>query len=250
MIPIRDDQPCSSFAWVNYFIIAANLAVFGYEISLGLHSRALYEFWARHGVVPHNFELAFSGSAQITISGVFLTILTSMFLHGSVLHLLGNVWVLWIFSDNIEDHLGHAIYPLFYVVCGIVASMAQIYANPGSEIPSVGASGAIAGVMGAYLVRYPQARVQLRVIFSYFANVVWVSAWVVLAIWFGLQLLGTAWMQMLFNQGFKNVGGVAYWEHVGGFVLGMVLIKILPGQTEYSHGGWYTKEGKEVLPKR
>jgi membrane associated rhomboid family serine protease len=77
-----------------------------------------------------------------------------------------------------------------------------------------------------------------------------VSAWVVLAIWFGLQLLGTAWMQMLFNQGFNNVGGVAYWEHVGGFVLGMVLIKILPGQTEYSHGGWYTKEGKEVLPKR
>jgi membrane associated rhomboid family serine protease len=92
MIPIRDDQPCSSFAWVNYFIIAANIAVFGYEISLGLHTRALYEFWVRRGVVPHNFELAFSGSAQITISGVFLTILTSMFLHGSVLHLLGNVW--------------------------------------------------------------------------------------------------------------------------------------------------------------
>ena len=250
MIPIRDDQPCTTTPWVNYFIIAANVTVFGYQLSLGLHSRELYEFYARFGAVPHNFELAFAGSGQVTLIGTFLTILTSIFVHGSVLHLLGNVWVLWIFGDNIEDHLGHVIYPIFYLVCGVLASMTHIYANPSSQIPSVGASGAIAGVMGAFLLRYPQARVQLLVMFSYLANVVWVSAWVVLAIWFGTQVLGTVWIQLLFNHGLRTSGGVSYWAHVGGFVTGMILIKVIPGHTQYSHGGWFTKEGKEVLPKQ
>ena len=177
MIPIRDDQPCTTTPWVNYFIIAANVTVFGYQLSLGLHSRELYEFYARFGAVPHNFELAFAGSGQVKLIGTFLTILTSIFVHGSVLHLLGNVWVLWIFGDNIEDHLGHVIYPIFYLVCGVLASMTHIYANPSSQIPSIGASGASAGGMGAFLLRYPQARVQLLVMFSYLANVVWMSAW-------------------------------------------------------------------------
>ena len=250
MIPIRDDQPCTTTPWVNYFIIAANVTVFGYQLSLGLHSRELYEFYARFGAVPHNFELAFAGSGQVTLIGTFLTILTSIFVHGSVLHLLGNVWVLWIFGDNIEDHLGHVIYPIFYLVCGVLASMTHIYANPSSQIPSIGASGAIAGVMGAFLLRYPQARVQLLVMFSYLANVVWVSAWAVLAIWFGMQVLGTVWIQLLFNHGLRTSGGVSYWAHVGGFVTGMILIKVIPGHTQYSHGGWFTKEGKEVLPKQ
>jgi len=250
MIPIRDDQPCTTTPWVNYFIIAANVTVFGYQLSLGLHSRELYEFYARFGAVPHNFELAFAGSGQVTLIGTFLTILTSIFVHGSVLHLLGNVWVLWIFGDNIEDHLGHVIYPIFYLVCGVLASMTHIYANPSSQVPSIGASGAIAGVMGAFLLRYPQARVQLLVMFSYLANVVWVSAWAVLAIWFGMQVLGTVWIQLLFNHGLRTSGGVSYWAHVGGFVTGMILIKVIPGHTQYSHGGWFTKEGKEVLPKQ
>ncbi len=250
MLPIRDDQPCTTTPWVNYFIIAANVTVFGYQLSLGLHSRELYEFYARFGAVPHNFELAFAGSGQVTLIGAFLTILTSMFVHGSVLHLLGNVWVLWIFGDNIEDHLGHVIYPIFYLVCGVLASMTHIYANPSSQVPSIGASGAIAGVMGAFLLRYPQARVQLLVMFSYLANVVWVSAWAVLAIWFGMQVLGTVWIQLLFNHGLRTSGGVSYWAHVGGFVTGMILIKVIPGHTQYSHGGWFTKEGKEVLPKQ
>ncbi len=250
MLPIRDDQPCTTTPWVNYFIIAANVTVFGYQLSLGLHSRELYEFYARFGAVPHNFELAFAGSGQVTLIGAFLTILTSMFVHGSVLHLLGNVWVLWIFGDNIEDHLGHVIYPIFYLVCGVLASMTHICANPSSQVPSIGASGAIAGVMGAFLLRYPQARVQLLVMFSYLANVVWVSAWAVLAIWFGMQVLGTVWIQLLFNHGLRTSGGVSYWAHVGGFVTGMILIKVIPGHTQYSHGGWFTKEGKEVLPKQ
>jgi len=250
MLPIRDDQPCTTTPWVNYFIIAANVTVFGYQLSLGLHSRELYEFYARFGAVPHNFELAFAGSGQVTLIGAFLTILTSMFVHGSVLHLLGNVWVLWIFGDNIEDHLGHVIYPIFYLVCGVLASMTHIYANPSSQVPSIGASGAIAGVMGAFLLRYPQARVQLLVMFSYLGNVVWVWAWAVLALWCGMQVLSTVWIQLLFNHGLRTSGGVSYWAHVGGFVTGMILIKVIPGHTQYSHGGWFTKEGKEVLPKQ
>src|SRR5258708_30408897 len=112
MIPIRDDQPCTTFPYVNYLIIAANLAAFGYEISVGAHGRgALGELFHQYGATPHNFELAFSGSASYTVSGVFLTIFTSMFLHSGWLHLIGNLWVLCIFGDNSEDHLGHLVYP-------------------------------------------------------------------------------------------------------------------------------------------
>ena len=250
MFPIRDDQPRTLVPWVNYLIIAANLTVFGYEISLGLHSRELADFYLKYGVIPHNFELAFSGSGQVTIGGAFLTILTSMFVHGSILHLLGNVWVLWIFGDNIEDHCGHIVYPFFYLICGGLASLIQIYANPSSQIPEIGASGAIAGVLGGFLLRYPQAKVQLLIVFGMLANVAWWSAWSVLLFWFGMQVLGTAWTQLLYNHGLKNIGGVAYWAHVGGFVSGIVLIKIIPGRTQYAHGGWFTKEGKEVLPKQ
>jgi rhomboid family protein len=255
MIPIRNDQPRSSIPWVNYFIIAANVAVFGYQLSLGLRSPEILDFYTHYAVIPHNFELAFSGSSQVTISQAFLTILTAMFIHGSVLHVLGNVWVLWIFGGNIEDHLGHVVYPFFYLICGVLASMAQIYANPSSQIPNIGASGAIAGVLGAFLLRYPQSKVQLLVTFSYVSNVVWVTAWIVLAIWFGMQVFGQVWTQVwtdaLSKHGFpKEVGGVAYWAHLGGFVSGMLLIKLIPGHTRYKHGGWINKEGKEVLPKQ
>src|SRR5260370_21751924 len=185
MIPIRDDQARSTIPYVNYFIIALNVAVFACEISVGLHDRrALNDLFQQFGTIPHNFELAISGGyAQLTIPSVFVTIFTSMFMHASVLHLLGNMWVLWIFGDNIEDHLGHFVYLIFYLVCGVLASMAHIYANPGSEIPSVGASGAIAGVMGAFLLRYPQARVQMLVVFGWMANVTWLSAWACLLVW-------------------------------------------------------------------
>ena len=250
MFPIRDDQPRTLVPWVNYLIIGANLAVFGYEISLGLRSRELADFFFQYGVIPHNFQTAFSGSGQVTVAGAFLTILTSMFIHGSVLHLLGNLWVLWIFGDNIEDHCGHALYPIFYLICGFLASMAQIYSSPDSTVPEIGASGAIAGVLGAFLLRYPQAKVQLLVVFGMLANVAWWSAWIVLLFWFAMQVLGTVWTQVLYNQGLKNVGGVAYWAHVGGFVCGIVLIKVIPGRTRYKHGGWLSKEGKEVLPKQ
>ena len=252
MFPIRDDQPRTTFPYVNYSIILVNVGVFAYEFYLRTQDpKALYALYYQFGTIPHNFQLAFTGGyAQITLPGVFLTILTSMFMHGSVLHLLGNMWVLWIFGDNIEDHLGHVVYPIFYLVCGFVGSMAHIYANPESEIPSVGASGAIAGVMGGFLLRYPQARVQLLVMFSWLANVVWVSAWVVLAYWIGLQLLGQILTDVFYKYTHQHTGGVAYWAHLGGFLSGMILIKVVPGRTQYRHGGWFTKEGKEVLPKQ
>jgi membrane associated rhomboid family serine protease len=251
MFPIRDDQPRTTFPYVNYFIIAVNVGVFAYELYLRTQDpKALYSLYYQFGTIPHNFQLAFAGGyAQITLPGVFLTILTSMFMHVSVLHLLGNMWVLWIFGDNIEDHLGHVVYPIFYLVCGLIGSMSHIYANPESEIPSMGASGAIAGIMGAFLLRYPQARVQLLVMFSWLANVVWVSAWAVLAYWIGLQLLSQILTDVFFKYTHQHTGGVAYWAHLGGFLSGMILIKVVPGRTQYRHGGWFAKDGKEVLPK-
>src|SRR5258708_4666519 len=251
MIPLRDDQPRTIFPYVNYVIIAANVGVFAYEFYLRTQDpKALYSLYYQYGTIPHNFQLAFSDYSQLTVSGVFLTILTSMFMHVSVLHLIGNMWVLWIFGDNIEDHLGHVVYPIFYLLGGFLGSMAHIYANPTSEVPSMGASGAIAGVMGAFLLRYPQARVQLLVMFSWLANVMWVSAWVVLAYWIGLQLLGQVLTDVFYKYTHEHTGGVAYWAHLGGFLSGMILIQVIPGHTQYRHGGWFTKEGKEVVPRR
>src|SRR5438034_264333 len=158
MIPIRNDQPRTSIPWVNYVLIAANVGVFAYQLSLGLDSREISAFYTQYAVIPHNFELAFAGAYRMTFGHVFLTMLTALFIHSSIAHLLGNIWVLWIFGGNIEDHLGHVVYPLFYVVCGLLAFLAQAYANPGPEIPNIGASGAIAGILGAFLLRYPQAK--------------------------------------------------------------------------------------------
>ena len=239
MIPIRDDQPCSTFPYVNYVIIAANVAVFAYELSVGGHDRgALFDLIKQYGTIPHNFELAFSGGyAQLTIPGVFLTILTSMFMHASVLHLLGNVWVLWIFGDNIEDHLGHFVYPIFYLVCGVLASMAYIYANPSSEIPSVGASGAIAGVMGAYFLLHPRARVLTLVPLIFFFTFWWLPAWIVLGYWFLVQFLSGAATAIAYSS--QTTGGIAFWAHVGGFVSGMLLIKVFPARPRgYRYGTW------------
>src|SRR5690349_5279811 len=130
MIPLRDDQPRTTVPYVTYSIIAGNLAVFGYEISVWMQGpQAWYEFLLHYAEIPQHFQLAFQGS-QYTIGGVALTIFTSMFIHGGWLHVLGNMWFLWIFGDNIEDHFGHATYAVFYLFCGFVASMAQLFANP------------------------------------------------------------------------------------------------------------------------
>jgi len=235
MFPLRDDQPRTTVPYVTYSIIAANFVVFAYEIWVGLQGwQAWYAFLVRYAEIPQHFQLAFQGS-QYTISGAFLTIFTSMFIHGGWLHVLGNMWFLWIFGDNVEDHFGHATYAVFYLFCGFIASMAQLFANPTSPVPSIGASGAIAGVMGAYLLRYPNARIQ--VFWGWIGyRLFWMPALGMLFYWFALQVIGQLLIQR-FSSG-AQVGGVAYWAHLAGFVTGLVMIKVIPGRSEYAYGAW------------
>src|SRR5437764_12547068 len=158
MIPLRDDQPRTTVPYVSYSIIAINLAWFVFVGWARVNDPpALRSFFARYAEVPNHFQLAFGGSSEFTIGAAFLTIFISMFMHAGWLHVLGNMWFLWIFGDNIEDHLGHVVYPMFYLVCGLLASMAHVYANPDSTLPMVGACCAIAGDMGCFLLLYPLA---------------------------------------------------------------------------------------------
>lgn len=238
MIPIRDDQPRFSTPYVTYFIIALNVVVFLFELAVQMQGpRALNSLVDQFGVVPHHFELALAGSSRYDIAGQSLTILTSMFLHGGWLHIIFNMWFLWIFGDNIEDHLGHFLYLVFYLVSGFAASFAHILLNINSNVPSVGASGAIAGVMGAYMVLYPKARVLTLVPLIVFFTFWWLPAWIFLGYWFLLQFLsGTA---TSIAETSSQAGGVAFWAHVGGFVAGIVLIKILPERRgRYRYASW------------
>ena len=238
MIPIRDDQPRFSTPYVTYFILALNVVVFLFELSVGAQShRALNSLMYQFGVVPVHFERALAGTYPVPLPGLFLTILTSMFLHGGWLHIIGNMWFLWIFGDNIEDHVGHFPYLLFYLISGFAASVAHILLNAGSNVPSVGASGAIAGVMGAYFVLYPKARVLTLVPLIIFFTFWWLPAWIFLGFWFVLQFLsGTATSIADTSQ---TSGGIAFWAHVGGFVAGIVLIKLLPERKRrYRYAAW------------
>jgi len=235
MIPIRDDTPRFSTPFVTYFIIALNTVVFLFELSVGQQShRALNSLIYHFGVVPLHFERAFTGASSISLPGLFLPLLTSMFLHASWLHLLLNMLFLWIFGDNIEDYLGHFTYLIFYLVSGFAAGMAHILLNAGSSVPSVGASGAIAGVMGAYFVLYPRARVLMWFPPIFFFHL---PAWLVLGYWFLVEFLSGA-ATSLAEPG-ESSGGIAVWAHVGGFVAGIVLIKLLPERPQrYRYAAW------------
>lgn len=238
MIPIRDDTPRFSTPYVNYFIVALNVAVFLFELSIGSQSHRqlnglMYEF----GVVPVRFELALSGQGSYSLPASILTILTSMFLHASWLHIIGNMWVLWIFGDNIEDYLGHFKYLVFYLVTGFAAATTHILLNAGSKLPTVGASGAIAGVMGAYFVLYPRARVLTIVPLIIFFTFWWLPAWIVLGYWFLVQFLSGAATSIA--ESGQSTGGIAFWAHVGGFVAGIILIKLMPERTHrYRYAAW------------
>jgi len=236
MIPIRDDTPRYSTPFVTYFIIALNVVVFLFELSVGWHShRALNGLMYEFGVVPHRFELALGFNSHFSLPELSLTILTSMFLHASWLHIIGNMWVLWIFGDNVEDHLGHFLYLVFYLLCGFAGAITHILSNVASRVPSIGASGAIAGVMGAYFVLYPRARVLTVVPLIIFFTFWWLPAWIVLGYWFLVQFLsGTAIVEVG-----QTTGGVAFWAHVGGFVTGIVLIKLLPERSgRHRYAAW------------
>lgn len=239
MIPLKDDAPRLTTPYVTYFLLAANIAVFIFELLVQQSGRQafqqfIYEFGVvpvkipislfNGGVVPHSLVTQL-GQRFIGPEQALFPIITSMFLHGTWLHLIFNMWALWIFGDNVEDHLGHFLYLLMYLLSGIAGALVHIAFNFGSTVPTVGASGAIAGIMGAYFLLYPSARVLTLVPF-FFVFFIRLPAWVVLGYWFLAQFLSGAATSIASQQR----GGVAFWAHVGGFVAGAALIKLFPAR--------------------
>jgi len=232
MIPLGDDQPSYSTPFINYFLIVANVLVFIWELSLS--HRALTSFLTQFGVVPRHEIAVLTGHSYAAPTTAILPLFTSMFLHVSFLHIAGNMLFLWIFGDNVEDYLGHFSYLVFYLLCGLAAHITNIAVTPDSRLPTVGASGAIAGIMGAYFILYPRARV-----LTWFPPIFLfhVPAWLMLGYWFLVNFVsGTATSIAEANQ---NVGGVAFWAHVGGFVAGMIMIKVFPERAHrHRYGSW------------
>ncbi len=225
MFPIRDHNPSGRTPYVTWALLATNVAVFlGYWHLFG-DPRALNAFFIDWALVP---ALVSDG---IGLGGF----VTSMFLHGGLAHLGGNMLFLFIFGDNMEDEMGHAGFLLFYLACGIGAGLAHYLAAPWSPVPTVGASGAIAGVMGGYLLLFPRARVDILIFLIIFVRIIPIPAFVVLLLWFGMQVFGGLGSA-------ADEAGVAYWAHAGGFVLGIALTLPLwlrlggPGFWERSHG--------------
>ena len=229
MIPIKDDQPRYSTPYVNYFLIGINILIFVLEWLQMVTDPHGAELFARQfGEVPAHLSAFLAGSHRYTLPDVVLPFFTSMFLHAGWAHVLGNMWFLYIFGDNVEDYLGHFKYLGFYLLSGLIAMATQVAIYPHSNVPTVGASGAIAGVLGAYFLLYPKA----RVLTWFFVFVLYLPAWVVLGEWFVMQFMaGAATLSMA--QG-RDVGGVAVWAHVGGFIAGMVMIKIFPERARRS----------------
>ena len=214
MIPLRDTIPSSRVAWVTRVLLALNVAVFIFEFVQGAQ---VEPFLYRFGVVPAHWSVS-AASDLLDWPQLFLTLLTSQFLHGGLLHLGANMLYLWIFSDNVEDRLGHGRFLLLYLGSGIAAAVAQLLLSPRSSIPMVGASGAIAGVLGAYLLLFPSSRIVTMIPLGFYAQTVELPAVLFLGLWFLLQ-----WVQGLGTIGqVADVGGVAFWAHIGGFICGMI----------------------------
>jgi membrane associated rhomboid family serine protease len=209
MIPLRDVIPSRTFPFFTVAFIVLNSAVFMLELSLG--ARTLEAFMHLYGVVPAEFR--------------WLPVLTSMFLHGGWLHFLGNMLYLWIFGDNVEDRLGHGRFVLFYFVCGAAAALAHVFMNPLSTIPTIAASGAIAGVMGAYFVMYPHSRVLALVPLIVIWEIIEVPAILFLGIWFLMQFFSGVG-SVAAEVGAES-GGVAFWAHVAGFLAGVAGVLVL-----------------------
>ena len=249
VFPIGDDNSDrATTPYVNYLLLALNVLVFVFLQGLGENDRFTYAWATVPQEIVTGADIARPVVVQDPVSGdpvgriplqptpvsVYLTLLTSMFMHGGFAHLFGNMLYLWIFGDNIEDDLGHARYAAFYLVCGLLASLAHVLTNTGSYIPSLGASGAISGVLGGYLVLHPRRRVTvllLRILTD-------VPAWVAVGLWFVFQLVNGLGML----GGGSQTGGVAYAAHIGGFIAGLALVKIFaigraPGGAAPGHPG-------------
>jgi membrane associated rhomboid family serine protease len=249
MIPLKDDAPRFSTPYINYFLMAANIAVFIYQLTLPMMGGQAYlaSFIRDFGLVPIRVPIWISGgdvpvrlvnelgTRYISAVGALLPILTSMFLHGSWMHIISNIRALYIFGDNVEAHFGHFGYLGFYLLGGVLANIAHVVVNFYSPIPSVGASGAIACVMGAYFVLYPSARVLLWFLPIFFLFL-WIPAWLVLGYWFIVQFLSGAATAITSTATAR--GGIAFWAHIGGFIAGVILVKIFPARPRrYSYYG-------------
>jgi membrane associated rhomboid family serine protease len=215
MFPLRDTQPSYSKPVVTVLLIVLNMLVFLFEFSLDPETQnAFVDYYA---LIPAHFQLS--------------RVLTSMFLHGGWMHVLGNMWFLWIFGDNIEDILGHGKFLLFYLACGVAAGLAQVALNLGSNVHMVGASGAIAGVMGAYMIKFPQSRILSLIFIVIFFTTVELPAWIYLIYWFVLNFfsgVGTLGSSQV------SQGGTAFFAHVGGFVAGIVLVNVMGARERYT----------------
>ncbi|MBC8186135.1 rhomboid family intramembrane serine protease [candidate division KSB1 bacterium] len=219
MIPLRDTIPSRTFPYVTILLIIFNGLVFLFEMSLGEY---LEDFISIFGIIPANY---FSQASQngLGIITSFFPFFTSIFLHGGWFHVIWNIWYLWIFGDNVEDHFGHSKFLLFYIVCGILAGLAHVYMNPESSVPTIGASGAIAGVMGAYIFLYPRARVLTLIPIFLIFPILHIPAYIFLGFWFLIQFLsGFASLNIS-----GDFGGVAWWAHIGGFVAGLLTVILI-----------------------
>jgi membrane associated rhomboid family serine protease len=217
VIPLRDDNPSGTPPIVTIAFIVLCVLVFLWQLSFGAQGgeRIVYAL----GVVPAVLLGQGQLPPDLSLVSPWMTIFTSMFMHGGWMHLIGNMLYLWIFGDNVEDAMGHGRFVVFYLLCGIAAVLAQALPDPSSTVPMIGASGAISGVLGAYLLLYPHARVLVVIPLGFYFHPMRIPAGLVLVLWFGLQLLSSAMAQ-------PGQGGVAFRAHIGGFVAGMILIPI------------------------
>ncbi len=231
MIPLRDTIPSRSFPFVTISLIVVNSLFFLLELMLGPH---LNDFIKLFGVIPAKyFWLAEHQPGNLFER--FFPLFSSMFLHGGWLHLIGNMWYLWIFGDNVEDAMGHGRFFLFYLLSGLGAGLVHIYINAGSTVPTIGASGAISGVMGAYFVLFPHSRVLTIIPIFFFIEILEIPAFFFLGFWIFLQFFqGTASLSLP-----DQVGGVAWWAHLGGFVFGALLSFLFVNRRRYRRATYY-----------
>lgn len=214
LLPLKDENPTYSFPIVTIFIIAVNVLIYIYQVSLG-YGYAGEKFIYQLGAIPYEITHFHDIKIPNLVPPPF-TLVTAIFLHGSWAHLVGNMWYLWIFGNNIEDALGKLRFAIFYLLCGIIAGLSHIISVPDSSVPMIGASGAISGVLGAYFIVYPRARVLILMFLFIFIRFLYVPAVLVLGFWFVIQILSAG----SFGE------GVAWYAHIGGFVAGAVLIRL------------------------
>ena len=253
MFPLRDENPTEIVPYFTLLLIGLNVAAWVYLQGAGLDPETLQRSVCAYGAIPAEITggsdplpQSFRALQCPTGGLTWQALLTSMFLHGGWMHLIGNMWFLWIFGNNIEDSMGHLRFLLFYLLTGLAASAGHIFSVPGSQIPTVGASGAISGIMGAYIVLYPRVRVLTLFFFFIFIRLIPLPAWVMLGYWFAIQLLSGTTTS-------AASAGVAFWAHIGGFVAGLTLVKLFEkkqltaakkahvklDRREISHGGWW-----------